>query len=538
MLRSPALREGALTSTGLRLRISLRFREFKAPPSARPIAPRWRLLLSRRRLAARAAYDRGLNDSVRPIEAAFEAADIEVLYGDIERADRILYALEASIDPADEVGEQATLTLITMDLRRSDLASARKRVSTLSFGRSATGPAIEARRLVMAAQLHDAEGSVGAPDELLRASRAASMQRAHLWARYTDSLLALRLKDRVLIPAWLSEEPAYLSMTAEAACAVLDRLDDDGFNLVAGEAARRPDRWRSALRSGIERGAPASQIRCAEILDQIGTLTDVPTLRSLARRLRLGRSGLGRNLARRLAARVWVEDLGRVRVDIGARQVEGGQMRRKVLALLCLLLSKPRMAASREEIIDALWPDTDPAAALNSLNQTVYFLRRVFEPDFDEDLSPGYVEQNSDTLWLDPELVSSRSQLCRSRLREIRGEPTPDEALSVAREYRGRFALDFLYEDWAAGYRDSLHAAYLRVIESALGLDIASGHYVRGIEIAQLASDVEPDSEEIQVALLRLYRLSGANAAAAEQYGHYAQTLRDIGIEPQPFSSL
>jgi DNA-binding SARP family transcriptional activator len=39
--------------------------------------------------------------------------------------------------------------------------------------------------------------------------------------------------------------------------------------------------------------------------------------------------------------------------------------------------------------------------------------------------------------------------------------------------------------------------------------------------------------------LLRLYRLSGAHSAAAEQYGHYATVMRDeLGIEPPPLDSL
>jgi DNA-binding SARP family transcriptional activator len=49
------------------------------------------------------------------------------------------------------------------------------------------------------------------------------------------------------------------------------------------------------------------------------------------------------------------------------------------------------MAAARDQVVDVLWTDQDPAAASNSLNQTVYFLRRVFEPSYVEDLSPGFV---------------------------------------------------------------------------------------------------------------------------------------------------
>ena len=64
-------------------------------------------------------------------------------------------------------------------------------------------------------------------------------------------------------------------------------------------------------------------------------------------------------------------------------------IRRKVLALLCFLLTKPDMSSTRDQVLDALWPELDPVDALNSLNQTVYFLRRVLEERYVDDLRPG-----------------------------------------------------------------------------------------------------------------------------------------------------
>ena len=60
----------------------------------------------------------------------------------------------------------------------------------------------------------------------------------------------------------------------------------------------------------------------------------------------------------------------------------------------------------------------------------------------------------------------------------------------------------------------------------------------RGVRIAELAITAEPDSDEVQVLLLRLYRAAGSHAAAAEQYEHYARSMRELGLEPQPFDSL
>jgi DNA-binding SARP family transcriptional activator len=217
----------------------------------------------------------------------------------------------------------------------------------------------------------------------------------------------------------------------------------------------------------------------------------------------------------------------------------GTDLRRKVLALLCYLLTRQRFSATRDEVVDALWPDTAPEVAVNSLNQTVYFLRRVFEPGYKEDISAGYVQHDSDVLWLDQDLISSRSQACRELMSDLPDDPSPTDALRLSELYRNRFALDFSYEDWAVPYRDSQHVGYLRVIEAAVSRDLETGHWARGIVLARRALEIEPEQESLELCLLRLYRATGAHSAAAEQYVHYAAYLRDeLGVEPPALSTL
>ena len=107
------------------------------------------------------------------------------------------------------------------------------------------------------------------------------------------------------------------------------------------------------------------------------------------------------------------------------------------------------MSSTRDQVLDALWPELDPNDALNSLNQTVYFLRRVLEEQYVDDLSPGYIHHESDLIWLDTELVTSRSNQCRSLIKSLPPTPSPDQVGQLVDAYQGRFALDFEYEEWA-----------------------------------------------------------------------------------------
>ena len=320
-----------------------------------------------------------------------------------------------------------------------------------------------------------------------------------------------------------------------------DLVGPSEIEIVTDAAIRNPEHWRPVLRLALESARLPNRLLAVQLLEVVGEVEDVRLLRRYAKRH--GRQGaslnLGRDLAKRLAPRVFVEDLGRVHLSIGAQVVQGSAVRRKVLSLLLYLVSRPRMAATRDQVLDALWPEASPSDALNSLNQTVYFLRRVIEPDFDEETTAGYVQHRPDLIWLDEDLISSRSRACRQLMAQVGSGPEPDLALELASQYSGSFALDFAYDDWAASYRDQLHTAYLEVMERAIRVDMEAGQLGRAMTLARRASDVDPRADEIQLLAIRLSRLVGAHAAAAERYAAYASWLsEELGLDPPDISTL
>jgi ATP/maltotriose-dependent transcriptional regulator MalT/DNA-binding SARP family transcriptional activator len=492
--------------------------------------------LARREIKAAFA---GMNDAVR-FDVLYEAADAEATYGDLSRAREYLSELETLETQwtAHLLGPLATLVAtrqghILESLRISEATPTNRPTSLIAYKSRVLANRAEAK---LAALLPD--GS----DALKAAADHAMRQKASLWVEHCaairaatgdDGAFSVYVRTRARAGGWT------LSRIAELVANRLDCLGETEGEVVQDEVRRRPERWRTALRIVVDADNSGS-LHAARLLEQIGTTDDVPRLRRLARRYR-GRpdSELGRALARRIATRVVVEDQGRVSMTIGVRHVDGSSIRRKVLALLCFLLTRPRFSATRDEVMDALWPEFDPADALNSLNQTVYFLRRVFEPDYKDDLSPGYLHHESDVIWLDTDLVDSRSHRCLELIRLMSGEPSPSEVGELASVYQGIFALDFAYEEWAEEFRTALHSSYLQIIEKAVASDTVSGHFERGIGLARRALDLTPEADQIELSLLRLYRLNGSHSAAAEQYSHYAAAIREtLGIEPPSLESL
>ncbi len=398
--------------------------------------------------------------------------------------------------------------------------------------------------LTTKAYLLAAAGSPAGRSAADGAASAAKSQGAERWRRIAMLISASRgsgdeLSGSIRTIGVLS--PWSLTYVSDLISGRLDDLDDSALTHVASAARTHPDRWRFVLRDFVSSATGNQGLVAARLLESIGDRSDIRRLRAFARRQRrvAGASQLGRQLARTLADRVFVEDQNRVALQVGGRQISGTAIRRKVLALLCYLFTRVDLSATRDQVLDALWPDLDPLDAVNSLNQTVYFLRRILEEDYVDDLSPGYLHHDSDLVWFDPGLVTSRSTECRRLITALPSEPNPDQVAELLSWYSGRFALDFEYEEWAVPYRERLHASFLEVVERAVMNDIESGQFERGIRTARRALDIDPTAEQIEVSLVRLYRASGAHAAAAEQYGHYAAVMRDqLGIEPTPLESL
>ena len=488
---------------------------------------------------AQAAIDRAI--SLDEAEATLERAELADTYLDPEAT----WALLDSLENSSEISAWPLFTVQSAwyFARRARYGEA---THALSLASPADGlvPGHATAWHVAAAYIAVATNAVDGAALAAEARRAARKQGATRWTRVADLLSAFCRSSSefgVAIKAVGATSPWNVTFVADLVCRRLDELDDGIVPAVQNAARLHPGRWRFVLRERIASAHPGEGLGAARLLEPIGERSDIVRLRAYARRQKRlpGATLLGRTLARRLADRALIEDQGRVSVIVGDRRVAGSAIRRKVLALLCFLLTKPTMSSTRDQVLDALWPELDPLDALNSLNQTVYFLRRVLEEEYVDDLSPGYLHHDSDLIWLDSELVSSRSNECRRLIKSLPPTPAPDQVNALVDSYHGRFALDFEYEEWAGPYRDWLHASYLEIVERALNADIETGHFDRGISLARRVLDIDPAAEHVEVSLLRLYRASGAHAAAAEQYAHYANAMRDqLGVEPPPLESL
>lgn len=409
--------------------------------------------------------------------------------------------------------------------------------SPVPIGIDLTRRTILATALLLAGRHSDA---LQCAEESLAESRSLGAGRAEIRNRL---IVATAKRDEESLKSAIGEassrsELALLEV-ADALGLVLDVVADTPE--LGRSIAQWPQRWLPILRRQLTGDVPVAR-SAAALLDRHGELSDIGLLRAFARTYR--RRGrltptLGKALARRVSPVLHIDDLGRVRFSVGDRSVDVSQMRRKPAALLMYLVTRPRQTAAREQVLDDLWPDSDPESAMNSLNQSLYFIRRDVDPWYDDDASVDYVNYQGDLVWLDDQLVDIASHSFVGRTRQLLGgEFSSAEAIVHVDGYRGQFSPEFEYEEWAIGWRSRVHASYLEFAQAAVDRLAGRGDLVKAREIAIRALAVDPTAGELERRLISLYWDLGAESAALAQYHHYAAQERIDGLPVTTFEAL
>jgi predicted ATPase/DNA-binding SARP family transcriptional activator/DNA-binding CsgD family transcriptional regulator len=219
--------------------------------------------------------------------------------------------------------------------------------------------------------------------------------------------------------------------------------------------------------------------------------------------------------------------LGAFRVYVGTRQIGAADWQRKVRRLLALIALAPDHRLHREQVVEALWPDSDLADAGNVLNRTLYTARRVLEPDLTPGRPSAYVQVHDDVLiltspqrlWIDVDAFKAAATMAR-RAR------TPAAYHAALNLYGGELLPDDRYEDWAASPREELRDQYLaRLLETA-HLHEERGELEEAVQTLGRALAQEPAQEEAHVDLMRLYARQGRQDAALRQYERLAEALQ------------
>ncbi|HET9331657.1 MAG TPA: BTAD domain-containing putative transcriptional regulator, partial [Steroidobacteraceae bacterium] len=221
------------------------------------------------------------------------------------------------------------------------------------------------------------------------------------------------------------------------------------------------------------------------------------------------------------------------RVFVAGRPVPNESWhQRKPAALVKLLALAPRHRLHREQAMDALWPDLEPAAAAANLRKALHHARRALDQDHGAALllSVGEILQLGDDGALTVDVDSFRATLSRAR---ATGDPAAYwEAVNL---YGQGLLPDDTYESWAGDACDDLQRDAVQALEELAGILEAAGDLDGAVRAVSRLVAADRLDEEAHARLIRLHALAGRRTEALRQYEHLRALLdAELGAEPSP----
>jgi len=227
-----------------------------------------------------------------------------------------------------------------------------------------------------------------------------------------------------------------------------------------------------------------------------------------------------------------IELLGGLRVIQDGRVISRFQTQKTAALLAYIALHKGR-SFPREFIAELLWPDGDPTAIRNRLNQAVSSLRRQLHPPGSE---AGYViDADHSKIAINPKTITTDIEeftIAMKRAQEVSEEQEELEALTKAINAYGGDFLDGYYEEWALLERVRLADLYTHALSRLIRLNADKGRLSEAIEIASKRLALDPLEERNHRALMRLYVMAGRPQSALLQFEELDRALASDGRAP------
>jgi DNA-binding SARP family transcriptional activator len=203
-----------------------------------------------------------------------------------------------------------------------------------------------------------------------------------------------------------------------------------------------------------------------------------------------------------------------------------------LLLFLALHRGKP---VHRETICDALWPDTDPAAAKSQLRKALWRIKSAVgnddkqPPIFCSEFQIGLdIARVTVDLWVFVDTMRS-VELCN------------DEALTREDAERLLEALDLncnafgrgVFDNWVLVEQEALRDARILAMERLTAFHRVRGNLSQAICWAQRALKLDPLREHLHAAIIEFRLAMGDRALALRQYTSCEDILRrEIGMTP------
>jgi len=231
--------------------------------------------------------------------------------------------------------------------------------------------------------------------------------------------------------------------------------------------------------------------------------------------------------------------LGALDVRIGGQRVSERAWRTsKAKELFSLLLLHRERTVDRDEIIEHLWPEAEPASGVSNFHFTLHALRKAlastnspFAPTVRTE--SGYQLITTDRSPIDVDVFT----LLLHEANRFRRVGRDDDAVRLFRAGTALYRADLLTDldaEWVVERREDLVRRFVSALRQLAELELEREDGAAAADVCRRYLEREPYDEHVHRLLMRAYHLSGDRALVDRHYRSLTDLLRrELHSEPE-----
>ena len=238
---------------------------------------------------------------------------------------------------------------------------------------------------------------------------------------------------------------------------------------------------------------------------------------------------------------IQIETLGRFRIRRGLTVMEEREWDGHLPKLLLkAIVAHGSHQVPKDQLIEALWPETAPGQGEMNFKITLHRLRKSIEPGMEKTFGSSYVHLKANSICLDEELCKTdfddfQTLSRRGEQKERAGDIGAALLLysGAVDLYRGDFLSEELYSPWIDAKRNELRKRYTDLLYRIADIREKRGTSKVAIDCYVKIIRIDPLSEQVYQRLMTLYANRGKRTEAIKVYHDCRKALRE-GLEAEP----
>jgi DNA-binding SARP family transcriptional activator/tetratricopeptide (TPR) repeat protein len=208
---------------------------------------------------------------------------------------------------------------------------------------------------------------------------------------------------------------------------------------------------------------------------------------------------------------------------------------KKARDLVRILVAR-RRPVPREQLMELLWPDADPAKSGNRLSVLLSMVRDVLQP-VPAEFGPLATDGNA--VWLDPSRVSVDVEQFLAQAEaaleaDRHGQPDAMALLQAAEAaYTGDFLGDDPYQEWALPLVEEVRAVHIALLRALASRLREAGDIDATVRYTLRLLACDPYDEQAHLDLVAVLQGARRLGEARRHYRTYVRRMAEIGVSPR-----